>query len=154
MPHQRRTSQLAQGRSGGASQSEQQRAPDWNPLAKLSTHHSGGWKKDLDCYMGAYFWLNYRHEPSPNHEKGTPLPQVSKVPPRVRGVPETPPGVAEENLESPALHGAPPGNVVVPSLGGRIPARWFRSPSRTTKADSRPFGCCMKRPEKAGWPLR
>ena len=35
VPHQPRTSQLAQGRSGGASQSEQQRAPDWNPLAKL-----------------------------------------------------------------------------------------------------------------------
>ena len=64
VPHQRRTSQPAQGRSGGASQSEQQRAPDWNPLAKISTHHSGGWKKDLDCYMGAYFRLNYRHEPA------------------------------------------------------------------------------------------
>ena len=64
VPHQQRTSQSAQGRSGGASQSEQQRAPDWNPLAKLSTHHSGGWKKDLDCYMGAYFRLNYRHEPA------------------------------------------------------------------------------------------
>ena len=61
---QRRTSQPAQGRSGGASQSKQQRAPDWNPLAKLSTHRSGGWKKDLDCYMGAYFWLNYRQEPA------------------------------------------------------------------------------------------
>ena len=94
-------------------------------------------------------------EPSPNHEKGTPLPQVSKAPPGVWGVPETPPpGVAEENLEGPALHGAPPGNVVVPSLGGGIPARRFRSLSRTTKADSRPFGHCMKRPEKAGWPLR
>ena len=64
VPHQQRTSQPAQGRSGGTSQSEQQRAPDWNPLAKLSTHHSGGWKKDLDCYMGAYFRLNYRHEPA------------------------------------------------------------------------------------------
>ena len=64
MPHQQRTSQLAQGRSGGASQSEQQRALGWNPLAKISTHHSGGWKKDLDCYMGAYFRLNYRHEPA------------------------------------------------------------------------------------------
>ena len=64
MPHQPRTSQPAQGRSGGASQSEQQRAPDWNPLAKISTHRSGGWKKDLDCYMGAYFRLNYRHEPA------------------------------------------------------------------------------------------
>ena len=64
MPHQRCTSQPVQGRSGGASQSEQQRAPDWNPLAKLSTHRSGGWKKDLDCYMGAYFRLNYRHEPA------------------------------------------------------------------------------------------
>ena len=64
VPRQRRTSQLAQGRSGGASQSEQQWAPDWNPLAKISTHRSGGWKKDLDCYMGAYFWLNYQHEPA------------------------------------------------------------------------------------------
>ena len=64
MPCQRRTSQPAQGRSGGASQSEQQRALDWNPLAKISTHRSGGWKKDLDCYMGAYFRLNYRHEPA------------------------------------------------------------------------------------------
>ena len=64
LPHQPRTSQLAPGRSGGASQSEQQRAPDWNPLAKLSTHRSGGWKKDLDFYMGAYFRLNYRQEPA------------------------------------------------------------------------------------------
>ena len=64
VPHQPRTSQPAQGRSGGASQSAKQRAPDWNPLAKISTHHSGGWKKDLDCYMGAYFQLNYRHEPA------------------------------------------------------------------------------------------
>ena len=64
MPRQTCTSQPAQGRSGGAPQSEQQRAPDWNPLAKISTHRSGGWKKDLDCYVGAYFWLNYRHEPT------------------------------------------------------------------------------------------
>ena len=239
LPRQPRTSQPAPGRSGGASQSEQQQAPDWNPLAKLSTHRSGGWKKDLDFYMGAYFRLNYRQEPaskwpelkatffkflidhhsewksirnndplgylpymeaqfervtgyklvglgactewihagtyyhwviaqqgqlgrcprlagipppqgpmtpppyppvtaaarpvmvrrplhrlpfriphgegaddpkpSPNHEKGTPLPQVSKAPPGIRGVPETPPArVAEQHLESPALHGAPP----------------------------------------------
>ena len=46
------------------SQSEQRRAPDWNPLAKLSNHRSGGWKKDLDFYMGAYFRLNYRQEPA------------------------------------------------------------------------------------------
>ena len=64
LPHQPRTSQLAPGCSGGASRSEQQHAPDWNPLAKLSTHHSGGWKKDLDFYMGAYFRLNYRQEPA------------------------------------------------------------------------------------------
>ena len=64
LPHQPHTSQPAPGRSGGASQSEQQRAPDWNPLAKLSTHHSEGWKKDLDFYMGAYFRLNYRQEPA------------------------------------------------------------------------------------------
>ena len=32
--------------------------------------------------------------------------------------------------------------------------RRFRSPSRNTKADSRPFGRCMKRPENTGWPLR
>ena len=93
--------------------------------------------------------------PSPNHEKGMPLPQVSKAPPGIRGVPETPPaGVAEQHLESPALHRAPPRNVVVPSLGGGIPTRWFRSPSRNTKADFRPFGRCMKRPENTGWPLR
>ena len=91
----------------------------------------------------------------PTMKKGTPLPQVSKAPPGVRGLPETPPPrVAEENLESPTLHGAPPGNAVDPSLGGRIPARWFRSPSRTMKADSRPFRRCMKRPEETGWPLR
>ena len=64
VPRRPRTSQPAQGRSGGASQSKQQWAPDWNPLAKLSAHHSGGWKKDLDCYMGAYFRLNYRHDPA------------------------------------------------------------------------------------------
>ena len=64
VPHQPRTSQLAQGCSGGASQSAKQRAPDWNPLAKISIHGSGGWKKDLDCYMGAYFRLNYPHEPT------------------------------------------------------------------------------------------
>ena len=43
---------------------EQWRAPNWNPLAKLSNHRSGGWKKDLDVYMGAYFRLNYRQEPA------------------------------------------------------------------------------------------
>ena len=64
VPRQPRTSQSAQGHSGGASQSARQQAPDWNPLARISTHRSGGWKKDLDCYMGAYFWLNYRHEPA------------------------------------------------------------------------------------------
>ena len=64
LPRQPRTSQPAPGRSGGASRSEQQLAPDWNPLARLSTHHSGGWKKDLDFYMGAYFRLNYRQEPA------------------------------------------------------------------------------------------
>ena len=64
LPCQPRTSQPASGRSGGTSRSEQRRAPDWNPLAKLSTHRSGGWKKDLDFYMGAYFRLNYRQEPA------------------------------------------------------------------------------------------
>ena len=64
LPHQPRTSQPAPGRSCGASQSKQQRDPDWNLLAKLSAHRSGGWKKDLDCYMGAYFRLNYRQEPA------------------------------------------------------------------------------------------
>ena len=62
--HQPRTSQAAPGRSGGTSRSEQWRAPEWNPLAKLATHRSGGWKKDLDFYMGAYFRLNYRQEPA------------------------------------------------------------------------------------------
>ena len=64
VPHQPHTSQQAQGRPGAASQSGQQRAPGWNPLAKIPTHRSGGWRKDLDCYMGAYFRLNYRHEPA------------------------------------------------------------------------------------------
>ena len=64
LPRQPRTSQPAPGCSGGASRSEQRRAPDWNPLARLSTHRSGGWKKDLDVYMGAYFRLNYRQEPA------------------------------------------------------------------------------------------
>ena len=64
LPRQPHTSQLAPGRSGGTSRSEQRRAPDWNPLARLSTHRSGGWKKDLDFYMGAYFRLNYRQEPA------------------------------------------------------------------------------------------
>ena len=64
LPRQPRTSQPAPGRSGGASRSEQRRAPDWKPLARLSTHRSGGWKKDLDFYMGAYFRLNYRQEPA------------------------------------------------------------------------------------------
>ena len=45
LPRQPHTSQQASGRSGGTSRSEQRRAPDWNPLAKLSNHRSGGWKK-------------------------------------------------------------------------------------------------------------
>ena len=60
LPRQPHTSQQASGRSGGTSR----RAPDWNPLANLSNHRSGGWKKDLDFYMGAYFRLNYRQEPA------------------------------------------------------------------------------------------
>ena len=64
LPRQPHTSQPAPGRSGGTSRSEQRWAPDWNPLARLSTHRSGGWKKDLDFYMGAYFRLNYRQEPA------------------------------------------------------------------------------------------
>ena len=62
IPRQPHTSQPAPGRSGGRSRSEQRQAPDWNPLAKLATHRSGGWKKDLDFYMGAYFRLNYKQE--------------------------------------------------------------------------------------------
>ena len=64
LPRQPRTSQPAPGCSGGTSRSEQWRAPDWNPLAKLATNRSRGWKKDLDFYMGAYFRLNYRQEPA------------------------------------------------------------------------------------------
>ena len=59
-PRQPYTSLQASGCSGGTSR----RAPDWNPLANLANHHSGGWKKDLDFYMGAYFRLNYRQEPA------------------------------------------------------------------------------------------
>ena len=62
-PRQPYSSGPTPGRSGGRSRTEQQPASDWNPLAKLSTHRSGGWRKDLDFYMGAYFRLNYRHEP-------------------------------------------------------------------------------------------
>ena len=137
LPCQPRTSQPALGRSGGASRSEQQRAPDWNPLARLSTHRSGGWKKDLDFYMGAYFRLNYRQEPASkwpklkakffkflidHHSEWKLIRQVSKAPPGIQGVPETPLArVAEQHL------------------GGGIPVRRFRSPSRNTKADFRPF---------------
>ena len=54
---------------------------------------------------------------------------MSKALPGILGVPETPPvGAAEQHLESPALHGAAQRNVVVPSLGGGIPIRRFRSP--------------------------
>ena len=59
-PRQPYTSLQASGHSGGTSR----RAPDWNPLANLANHRSGGWKKDLDFYMGAYFRLNYRNEPT------------------------------------------------------------------------------------------
>ena len=91
----------------------------------------------------------------PTMKKGRRCCRCPRHHPGYRGVPETPPArVAEQHLESPALHGAPQGNVVVPSLGGGIPARRFRSPSRNTKADFRPFGRCMKRPENTGWPLR
>ena len=94
-------------------------------------------------------------EQSPSHKKGMPLPQVSKAPPGIREVLGTPPvGVAEQRLESPVLHGVAQRNVVVPSLGGGIPVRRFRSPSRIMKADFRPFGRCMKRLENINWPLR
>ena len=59
-PRQSYTFLQASGCSGGMSR----RAPDWNPLANLANHRSGGWKKDLDFYMGAYFRLNYRQEPT------------------------------------------------------------------------------------------
>ena len=73
----------------------------------------------------------------PTTKKGMPLPQVSKAPPGIQGVLETPPaGVAEQHLESPALHGAAQGNVVVPSLGGGIPIRRFRSPPGTRRPTS------------------
>ena len=40
-PRQPYTSLQASGCSGGTSR----RAPDWNPLANLANHRSGGWKK-------------------------------------------------------------------------------------------------------------
>ena len=95
------------------------------------------------------------YPPVPATKKGMQLPQVSKAPPGIREVLGTPPaGVAEQRLESPVLHGVAPRNVVVPSQGGGIPGRQFRSPSRIMKADFRPFGRCMKRPENINWPLR
>ena len=90
----------------------------------------------------------------PTTKKGCRYRRCPRCHPEYGGCWRLPPRAAEENLESPALHGAPPGNTVDPSLGGGIPARRFRSPSRTMKADSRPFGCCMKRPEETSWPLR
>ena len=47
-----RTSQAAPGRSGGTSQSEQRRAPEWNPLAKLATHRSGVGRKTWTVTWG------------------------------------------------------------------------------------------------------
>ena len=55
VPHQSHTSQPAQGRSGGASQSEQQRAPDWNPLAKISTHRSRAGRRTWIAIWGPTF---------------------------------------------------------------------------------------------------
>ena len=91
----------------------------------------------------------------PTPERGTLLPQVSKAPPGILGVPETPRGrVAERHLESPALRGAAQRSVIVPSLGGGIPVRRFHSPSRNEKADFRPSRCCMQQPRNIDWPLR
>ena len=74
---------------------------------------------------------------------------------RIREVLGTPlPGVAEQRLESPVRHGVAPRNVAGPSPGGGIPGRRLRSPSRIMKADFRPFGRCMRRPENINWPLR
>ena len=38
------------------------RAPRRNLLANLYKHKSGGWQKDLDCYVGGYFKHHYPHE--------------------------------------------------------------------------------------------
>ena len=74
-PHPPGTSRQSQGCSGGLprssqtsaegmSQAEQSQAPERNLLARIQSHKNGGWKKDLDCYMGSYFWLNYQDAPT------------------------------------------------------------------------------------------
>ena len=81
--------------------------------------------------------------------------QVSKAPPGIREVLGTPPaGVAEQHLESPVRPGVAQRSIAGPSPGGGIPGRRLRSPSRIRKADFRPSGRYMKRPENINWPLR
>ena len=58
-PHPPQTSTSGRSQSGQSSQ-----ALGWNPLINLGKHKSGSWKKDLDCYMGAYFRLNYPDAPN------------------------------------------------------------------------------------------
>ena len=57
-PHPSQTSTSGRSQSGQSSQ-----ALGWNPIINLGKHKSGGWKKDLNCYMGAYFRLNYPDAP-------------------------------------------------------------------------------------------
>ena len=85
--------------------------------------------------------------------KGMPLPQVSKAPPGIREVLGTPlTGVAELRLESPVRPGVARRSVAGPSPGRGIRGRRLRSPSRITKANSRPSERYMRRPVDINWP--
>ena len=87
--------------------------------------------------------------------KRTPLPQVSKAPPRIREVLGTPPtGVAEQRLESPVRPGVARRSVAGPSPGRGNRGRRLRSPSRIAKADFRPSKRYMRRPVNINWPLK
>ena len=79
-------------------------SPRWYPSTSRS--HDA---PTLPASDGGSIYTGYRSEsptddpkPSPNHEKGTPLPQVSKAPLGIQGVPETPPArVAEPASREP-----------------------------------------------------
>ena len=55
MPHGPQTSQ--------SRKPEQRNVGHQNPLQNLDHHRSGGWRKDLDYYIGAYFWFNHPNTP-------------------------------------------------------------------------------------------
>ena len=125
------------------------------PASNYSPASDGGWPPHRLPFQIPHREGADDPEQSPSHEKGMPLPQVSKAPPGIQEVLGTPPaGVAEQRLESPVRHGVAQRSITGPSPGGGIPGRRLRSPSRIRKADFRPSGRYMKRPENINWPLR